>query len=61
MGLRNVLLEKFRKVDIPYIITGITSSSLYLIVMSILFPEYYMANLFVSGFIIGFTIATSKI
>jgi hypothetical protein len=59
---RDVLLEPLFKImkdeDISYLVMTNGSIFLYFISMTFLFPEFYIVNLFVTGFMIGYNITT---
>jgi hypothetical protein len=59
---RDVLLEPLFKImkdeDISYLVMTNGSIFLYFISMTFLFPEFYIVNLFVAGFMIGYNITT---
>jgi hypothetical protein len=57
---RDILLEPLFKAmeneDIYYLVITNGSILLYFIIMTFIFPEFYIENLFICGFIIGFNI-----
>jgi hypothetical protein len=59
---RNILLEPLFKFkmneDICYLLITNGSILLYFIIMTLVFPEFYVQNLFICGFMIGFNITT---